>query len=225
LQNAQNAQNSKNSINLKETDIGLVPEEWEVVRLGDVCKTKTGGTPSRQNPSYYNGDIPWVKSGELKDNTINYTDEKIAELGLKNSSAKLFPAGTLLIALYGATVGKTGILNINASTNQAICAIFTDETFLSTKFLRYYFVSDREKLLEERYGGAQPNISQTVIRNTKIPLPPITSQQKIASILSAVDKKIEVEATKRKTLNELFKSLLQNLMTGKVRVNHIEVML
>jgi type I restriction enzyme S subunit len=215
LQNAQNSKNSSNSsnssnsINLKETEIGLVPEEWDVVRLGDVCKTKTGGTPSRQNPSYYNGDIPWVKSGELKDNTINYTEEKIAELGLKNSSAKLFPVGTLLIALYGATVGKTGILNIKASTNQAICAIFTDESFLSTNFLRYYFVSAREKLLEERYGGAQPNISQTVIRNTKIPHPPLPDQQKIASILSAVDKKIEAEETKRKSLDELFKSLLQ----------------
>ncbi|MBE9593382.1 MAG: restriction endonuclease subunit S, partial [Proteobacteria bacterium] len=234
LQNAQNSSNSsnsknssnssnlKNSIKLKETEIGLVPEEWEVVRLGDVCKTKTGGTPSRQNPSYYNGDIPWVKSGELKDNTINYTEEKIAELGLKNSSAKLFPAGTLLIALYGATVGKTGILSIKASTNQAICAIFTDESFLSTKFLRYYFVSAREKLLEERYGGAQPNISQTVIRNTKIPIPLITTQQKIASILSAVDRKIETEQAKKKALDVLFKSLLQNLMTGKLRVTELQ---
>jgi type I restriction enzyme S subunit len=93
---------------------------------------------------------------------------------------------------------------------------------LITEFLRYYFVSARDKLLEERYGGAQPNISQTIIRNTKIPLPPLPIQKKIASILSAIDQKIEAEGTKKKALDDLFKSLLHNLMTAKIRVNHLE---
>ncbi len=100
---------------------------WKTVKLGDVCKTTSGGTPKRDVADYYNGEIHWVKSGELKDCLIKTTSERISQLGLDNSSAKLIPRGTLLIALYGATVGKLGILDIEAASNQAVCAISPSE--------------------------------------------------------------------------------------------------
>ena len=96
----------------------------KTVRLGDICRTASGGTPSRTNAGYYGGVIPWVKSGELPDGIVSSIEETITEVGLKNSSAKVFPKGTVLLALYGATVGKVGILPCDAATNQAVCAIF-----------------------------------------------------------------------------------------------------
>ncbi len=106
-------------------EIGEMPEGWVIRKISDIAETSSGGTPSRDKKEYFIGSIPWVKSGELKDNTIYDTEEKITEKGLQNSSAKLFPKGTLLIALYGATVGKTGILGMDATTNQAVCAILS----------------------------------------------------------------------------------------------------
>src|SRR5690606_20534806 len=102
----------------------MIKEDWIECTLGEVFKTTSGGTPSRRNANYYNGSIPWVKSGELDKGIINETEEKISKEALKNSSAKIFPKGTLLIALYGATIGKLSFLGIEASTNQAICGIF-----------------------------------------------------------------------------------------------------
>ena len=101
-----------------------LPDKWTLAKLGDVCKTTSGGTPSRKRIIFFQGDIPWVKSGELPDGPVVDIKEYITEEAVRNSSAKLFPAGALLIALYGATVGKLGILNRNAATNQAGCAIF-----------------------------------------------------------------------------------------------------
>src|SRR5665647_3409700 len=101
-----------------------LPKDWKWVKLGEVSQTTSGGTPSRREPKYYNGNIPWVKSGELNKGLIKDTEEKISEEALKNSSAKIFPKGTLLIALYGATIGKLAFLGVDAATNQAICGIY-----------------------------------------------------------------------------------------------------
>jgi len=207
---------------LKETEIGPVPEHWEVVRLGDLAQTTSGGTPSRKNLDYFGGNIPWVKSGELNDSIIRGAEEYITDKGLKNSSAKIFPSGTLLIAMYGATVGKTGILGIQAATNQAICAIFPRDDAFLPKFLMYWLIFRRRDLLKERYGGAQPNISQTLIRSFLIPHPPLSEQHQIASKLSVVDRKIEAEERRKAALQALFKAMLHLLMTGKVRVRNVK---
>ena len=140
-----------------------LPKGWQWVKLGDVCQTTSGGTPLRGTSGYYGGNIPWVKSGELNDGFIDSTEETITELGIQNSSAKLFPAGTLLIALYGATVGRLGILNMDAATNQAVCAIFTSEQ-IDRNFLFHYLLGKRNELVDISFGGAQPNISQEIIR-------------------------------------------------------------
>ena len=178
--------------------------------------TTSGGTPSRKRKDYYNGTIPWVKSGELNDGYIVETAEHITVNGLKNSSAKLFPAKTLLIALYGATVGKTSILRIKASTNQAVCGI-TPGSELVTEYLHYYLIFQRPKLLSHRYGGAQPNISQQIIRNLEIDYPPLPEQKKIAHILSTVQRAIEEQGRIIQTTTELKKALMQKLFTEGLR--------
>jgi type I restriction enzyme S subunit len=159
----------------------------ETVRLSEVCKTTSGGTPSRSNADFFNGNIPWVKSGELRDGPIFAAEEKITKSAIANSSAKVFPAGTLLIALYGATVGKLGILQIEAATNQAVCAIFPNGE-VDQNYLFYYLLKQREFLVDSRTGGAQPNISQETIRDLPIPLPPLDEQRRIADILSRADR-------------------------------------
>ena len=161
---------------------------YRMMRIKDVCDTTSGGTPLRDTRDYYDtGTIPWVKSGELKDGPIYETAEKITERGIKESSAKVFPAGTLLIALYGATVGKLGVLKVDAATNQAVCAIFTSHQ-VDREYLFYYLLKQRDHLIDSRTGGAQPNISQDTVRNLPIPLPPLPEQQRIAAILERADR-------------------------------------
>lgn len=206
----------------KETEIGEIPENWEVVRLGDLAQTTSGGTPSRKNLDYFGGNIPWVKSGELNDSIIRGAEEYITDEGLKNSSAKIFPLGTLLIAMYGATVGKTGILGIQATTNQAICAIFPKDNAFLPEFLMHCLIFRRGDLLKERYGGAQPNISQTLIRSFPVCRPPLSEQHQIACMLSAADRKIAAEEQRKAALEALFKTMLYQLMTGQVRPRDAE---
>ncbi|RKO66500.1 restriction endonuclease subunit S [Desulfofundulus salinus] len=208
---------------LKETEIGPVPEHWEVVKLGDVADTKSGGTPSRNVPEYFKGNIPWVKSGELDDNIIFKTEEQISEKGLENSSAKIFPRGTLLIAMYGATAGKTALLDIDAATNQAVCAVFPKDKSFDPQYMKAYIIHRREDLLKERYGGAQPNVSQTIIKAFPVTLPPLPEQSQIAHIITRLEQKVEAEEKRKVALQSLFQTMLHLLMTGKVRVKDLEV--
>jgi len=206
---------------LQESEIGPLPAHWRMVRLGEVAETTSGGTPSREVPEFFGGTIPWVKSGELNDTLVTRTEETITEDGLRNSNAKIFQKGTLLIAMYGATAGKVGILAIPATTNQAICAILPDTSLALQDFLFYALIRQRETLLSQRYGGAQPNLNQTIIRSFPIPLPPLDEQREIAHMLQAVDAKIAAEQTRRAALEELFKTLLHALMSGRIRVPNI----
>jgi type I restriction enzyme S subunit len=191
--------------------------DWAEYLLIDVARTTSGGTPNRSNKDFYNGTIPWVKSGELDDNFLDGTEEHISEEGLKKSSAKLFPIGTILMAMYGATVGKTAILKIEAATNQAICGIIADETRASTEFLRYQLIFFRKKLLSERYGGAQPNISQTIIKNIRLRLPSLTEQLLIAHALSTVQTAIEQQTRLIALTRELKSALMHKLFTEGLR--------
>src|SRR5437867_4015831 len=153
---------------------------WPVKAIREFARTASGGTPKRGVAAFYNGDIPWVKSGELGDKTVFEVAERITKLGLESSSAKLFPAGTLCIALYGATVGKLGILGIEAATNQAVCGIFLPPD-VDTRYMFRFLESRRRELIEQGKGGAQPNISQDIIKNTRVPLPPLDEQHRIVA--------------------------------------------
>jgi type I restriction enzyme S subunit len=162
-------------------------EHHPVQKISDIADTTSGGTPNRGMIEYYNGNIPWVKSGELKDGLITNCDEYITEAGLKNSSAKLFPKGTLLVAMYGANIGKTGVLDFAATTNQAVCAIFP-KVDISKEFLFWYFKQERIDFIAIGKGGAQPNISQTVINNASIVVPDEATQNKIVTFLERIEK-------------------------------------
>ncbi len=195
---------------LKMTEIGLIPSEWDINKLGDLVRTYTGGTPRRDIQEYWYGHIPWLKSGELNDSRVLSAGEHITEEGLKNSSAKFVEEGTLLIAMYGATAGKVGLARSRFTINQAICAIVPNDIF-HAEFYFYYMQKIRQKLLAERYGGAQPNLSQQIIKSIGVPLPPLLEQKKIAIVLSAVQEAKEktegvVEATRG-----LKKSLMKHL--------------
>ncbi|MFN9428467.1 MAG: restriction endonuclease subunit S [Cyanobacteriota bacterium] len=151
----------------------------------------SGGTPSRKNPEFYGGSIPWVKTGELGPRLLSETEEAISELGLAHSSAKVFPPGSIAVAMYGATIGKASILGIAAATNQA-CAVATVDPLIAHKeFLFHYLCSQREGFANAGKGGAQPNISQGLIKNWPLPLPPLNEQRRIAAkldtTLAAVD--------------------------------------
>ena len=162
---------------------------WTLSKLGNIGFWTSGGTPLRSKKEYYNGNIPWVKSGELKDRIINNTDEYITQKGLEKSSAKIFDKGTLLIALYGATIGRMGILGIEAATNQA-CAAF--KTYgVKNKYVYYYLLFKRKYLIEKGQGGAQPNISQGILKEEEIPIPPILEQHRIVSKIEELFTKLD----------------------------------
>jgi type I restriction enzyme, S subunit len=156
---------------------------WPVHRLGDIARTATGGTPKRDHPEYFSGHVAWVKSGELRDGLVHTTEEHLTDEGLDSCNAKVFPKGTLCIALYGATVGRLGILDIEAATNQAICGIFPGDA-LDVRFLFRFLESRRSELIQSAKGGAQPNISQQIVRDLAVPVPPVKEQR---DIVAAID--------------------------------------
>ncbi|MBI5352479.1 MAG: N-6 DNA methylase [Chloroflexi bacterium] len=187
---------------LEESDYNLSADRYRevirigkqthpMVKLGDICETSSGGTPLRSKNEYYeNGTIPWLKSGEVAQGFVYNAEEKITELGLKNSSAKIFPVNTVLVAMYGATAGQVGILKIEATTNQAICGVFPNDKFIP-EFLYLLLKSQTDYLVSISSGGAQPNISQSVIRNLQIPLPPLEIQRQLVDEIAAYQRIID----------------------------------
>lgn len=165
--------------------------DYPIVKLGDICSTSSGGTPKTTNREYYeNGTINWLKSGEVSNGFIYHAEEKITDLGLSNSSAKIFPENTVLIAMYGATAGQVGLLKVPSATNQAVCGIYPNEYFIP-EFLYYLLREQREYFISLSTGGAQPNISQTIIKNLEIPVPPLSVQKEIVSVIEQYQKIID----------------------------------
>lgn len=162
-----------------------IPEHWEWVRLGSIGEWKAGATPNRSRPEYYGGDIPWLKTGDLNDWYIDDIPEKITQIALEETSVRLNPEGSVLMAMYGATIGKLGILKYPATTNQACCAC-KPITGINTLFLFYYLMSQRQEFVKRGEGGAQPNISKDKIVQTLMPLPPYYEQLRIVQKIEAL---------------------------------------
>lgn len=186
---------------------------WQSVALGDIASMRSGGTPDRTRPDYYGGSVPWVKSGELLDRLINATEETLSLAGLANSSARIFPAGTLLMAMYGATAGRVGILGMDAATNQAVVAIDPAAERVDRQYLFYALQHYREGLLATRFGGAQPNLSQATLRQFRLALPPLEDQSTLVVCLQAIDRSLASSQTVRDAQNLVFQATLDGQMT------------
>ena len=166
--------------------------EMKKYKIKDFAKTCSGGTPTSSRREFYEGGtIPWINSGELSQSFITNTSNYITELGYNSSSAKMFPKDdTVLLAMYGATAGKASLLQINACTNQAICAIIPDKSVADPLYLKYKLDTMYDYLVRLSSGSARDNLSQAGIANLEVDLPPLSVQQKVASVLSSLDKKI-----------------------------------
>lgn len=156
---------------------------WVRKPIEAFAKTSAGGTPLRSQKAFYDGgDIPWLLSGEVGKRDIVSAQNYITEAGLKGSSAKVFPAGSVLVAMYGATAGEVGILRFEAATNQAVCAVLPSEQYVP-EFLYYYLLLVKDELVAQAVGNAQPNISQAKIKALPVPLPPLDEQKRIVAVL------------------------------------------
>ncbi len=192
---------------------------WQTKKLEDVSKVTSGGTPSRTITSYWNGDIPWITTSLIDFSNITFAEEFITEDGLKNSSAKLFKKGTLLVALYGqgVTRGKVATLGIDAATNQACAAIMLDETKLQSEFVFYSLQAKYETIRNLANDGGQKNLSGGLIKSIPISFPKLEEQQKIADFLSAVDEKIRLLKEKHALLQQYKKGVMQKLFSQEIR--------
>ena len=195
-----------------------IPEGWGVAKVEDIAQTGSGGTPKSTNVSYYsNGEIPWINSGELEQTVITSTSDFITEEGLNNSSAKLFPSGTILVAMYGATAGKVSFLTFEASTNQAICAIMLNDIRM-----RYYLKNVIEDLYQYLVklstGSARDNLSQDMIKNIKVVIPSNDILDRYYDFSNNIIKEITKKQQENEQLTQLRDWLLLMLMNGQVKV-------
>lgn len=196
-----------------------VPKNWCWTRMENIAQWGSGGTPSRKIPEYYNGDIPWIKTGELNDDYIFETEEHITQEAIFHSSAKLFPENTVAIAMYGATIGKIGILGIAATTNQA-CACGVSNLLVNYKYLFYYARSQKDNFIKKGKGGAQPNISQEIIKSHEFPLPPLSEQHRIVDRIESLFAKLDEAKQKAQDALDSFETrkaaILHKAFTGEL---------
>jgi type I restriction enzyme S subunit len=205
-------------VQMVESELGPIPEGWNVEPLAEVYKTGSGGTPSRKIPSYYGGAIPWVKTQELQDGFIHNTDEKITEEGLKNSSAKLHPPGAVLMAMYGATIGKLGMLALPATCNQACCALTPKEPHFGSEYIFLALLNRRPDILALRMGAAQQNISQEVIKAFPLMRPNTDVMDRFNETVKPLMALIGLLQAKNSNLRTTRDLLLPKLISGEIPV-------
>ncbi len=205
----------------KDSELGRIPESWEVKSIGSLTSLTAGGTPSTQIKDYWNPkEVPWLSSGEVNKKIINFTDNMISKQGLNNSAAKFIPKYSVLIALagQGKTRGTVAISEIELTTNQSVASILPSEK-LDMYFIYYNLDSRYEEIRSMSTGvGGRGGLNLAILKSIKIALPPQKEQKQIAEILSTVDKKLENLKEKKQSFEELKKGLMQKLLTGEVRV-------
>lgn len=202
-----------------DTPDGPLPEGWQVVRLDEIYQTSSGGTPSRKCTQYYGGNIPWVKTKELLDGPIFEPEEFITDEGLTNSSAKVFPSHTVLVAMYGANIGQLGVLLRPAATNQACCAIIPTPNDAGGWAYAYLTLRHaRQRLINLRAGAAQQNISQAVIRAFNILRPASASLIRFEELVIPVLSQSFVLHQQNRNLSTQRDLLLPRLISGELSV-------
>lgn len=193
-----------------------IPKSWTCSTLGAIAKWGSGGTPSRGNLSYYGGSIPWFKTGELGPREIFKSEETITPDALIASNAKLFPKGSIALAMYGATIGKVSFLGIDATTNQACAVGIPNSKVTDSTYLYHYLRSQKEAFLAAGQGGAQPNISQTVVKNWPIPIPSIEEQQRIANKLDTILTRLDAVNERMVRIALILKRFRQSVLAAAV---------
>jgi len=193
-----------------------LPEGWAVTTLENVAVWGSGGTPSRKESAYYDGNVPWVKTGDLGPRVLYNSSEFISELAVQNSSAKYFPKGSVAIAMYGATIGKTSILGIDATTNQACGVGNPIEGITFSEFLYYFLLNEKDNFIAKGKGGAQPNISQALIKEHEIALPPLAEQKVIAEKLDTLLAQVDNTKARLERIPEILKRFRQSVLAAAV---------
>lgn len=189
------------------------------IKVGDACTAQAGGTPDRSQKGYYEGRIPWVKSGEVRGEDIFRTDESISNEAISNSSAKIVPSGSVLVAMYGATAGQTARLRIDATTNQAVISLNSKTRELSNDYLYHSVTAFKDQLLLTCQGSGQPNLSAGLIKELEIPLPDPLVQQRISSALDSVRQRVLALRSKINSSKSLKSSIASDLLSGRKRVS------
>lgn len=185
--------------------------EWKEVRLGDVCtRVCSGGTPKSTNLSYYGGEIPWLNTKEIDFNRIYSTEKTITDSGLNNSSAKWIVPNTVTVAMYGATAGKSCIVKVPMTTNQACCNLTINDEVADYEFVYYTLKNDYTTLASLANGGAQQNLNAQIIKDYVLQMPSLADQRRIASILSSLDRKIELNNKINADLEEMAQAIFKN---------------
>ncbi|HRO36444.1 restriction endonuclease subunit S [Thauera sp.] len=211
----------------KETEIGLVPESWELAPIGAHHAVVSGGTPSRGNPAFWlGGTIPWVKTTEVDYCVITETEERITPLGLESSAAKMLPPGTLLMAMYGqgVTRGKVAILGIEAACNQACAAITPKDGAVLSCYVYHFLTWRYDAIRSLAHGGQQQNLNLEIVRDLPVVYPHAHDEQReIVGILDAIDRKLDLHRKKNEVLGELFEALLHKLMNGEIAVSDLDL--
>lgn len=185
--------------------------EWKEVRLGDVCtRVCSGGTPKSTNLSYYGGKIPWLNTKEIDFNRIYSTEKTITDSGLNNSSAKWIVPNTVTVAMYGATAGKSCIVKVPMTTNQACCNLTINDEVADYEFVYYSLKNDNTTLASLANGGAQQNLNAQIIKDYVLQMPSLADQRRIASILSSLDRKIELNNKINANLEEMAQAIFKN---------------
>ena len=195
-----------------------VPEGWEKKKVGEVCDTTSGGTPSRSKPDFYTGNILWVKTKELNDDFIFDTEEKITDDAIRKSSAKLIPSGSILMAMYGATIGKLGIATKELSCNQACCVFLLSEDDILRLYLYIWLLDNRMTLISMGKGAAQPNLSQDMIKKLELMIPSSYLLTIFDSIVKPIYKEESYLSSQIRLLTEARDRLLPKLMSGEIAV-------
>ena len=192
-----------------------IPEGWVWCRLGEIGIWGSGVTPSRNKKEYYDGNIPWLKTGDLNDSYIYETSELITDLAVKDCSLKKIPIGSVLIAMYGATIAKLGLLEIEVTINQACCAC-TPFSGIVNKFLFYYLFSQKQNIKDKAEGGAQPNISKEKLINFPFPLPPLAEQHRIVQKIEQLFALVDIIEVNKKALEELIEQAKSQVLSDAV---------
>jgi type I restriction enzyme S subunit len=193
-----------------------LPEGWCITSLENIAEWGSGGTPSRKEAAYYGGDVPWIKTGDLGPRILLEASEFITDLGVKNSSAKLFSKGSVAIAMYGATIGKTSILGLDATTNQACGVGKPIDGVTFSEFLYYFLLNEKDNFIAKGKGGAQPNISQALIKEHQIALPPLAEQKVIADKLDTLLAQVETTKARLERIPEIIKRFRQSVLAAAV---------